>query len=218
MKKILLKYRVFLVIAVILLCLSIFLICYFNIPRISYAFDETTNSYYVDRVYGNAKSYTIKEEIKGKPVTAIGVKAFMDKTHLESVYFGEGIQRVERLSFSGCVRLRDIDLSNVDHIGRNAFADCHSIEKLDLYASYLDGGAFYGCSQLRQVSLSNTIIIGSYAFAQTMITSITLPESLSELGIDAFYQCDSLKEIKVLSKKWLKNPYLLSLEQVKIVE
>lgn len=218
MKAILIKYKIPISLAIVFGCIFLFLICYFNIPRISYTYQEKTDSYYVDRVYGNAKQYTIKDNIKGKPVSAIGAKAFMDKSRLEKVIFSSELKEIERLSFSGCRRLKEIDFEHIEKIGRNAFADCVSLNKINCNAKTIDGGAFYGCCGLKEIILNDTEWIGSFAFADTAIVNISLPSSLSSLGVDAFYQCYFLKEIHIPSKAWLKNDYLLSLENVKIVE
>ena len=62
-----------------LVIVSIILICFFTIPRISYGYDHEAETYYVDKVYGNARSYVIKESIHNKPVTKIKSRAFMNK-------------------------------------------------------------------------------------------------------------------------------------------
>lgn len=218
MKAFLIKNKIAIGVGTIFICIFLFLICYFNIPRISYSYNEKTDSYYVDRVYGNAKHYTIQDTVKGKPVTAIGAKAFMDKKKLEGVTFGTCIREVERLSFSGCKRLKEFNFDSVEQIGRNAFADCVSLKQVYSSATVIDGGAFYGCTALEEITLTDTKWIGSFAFANTAIVQFTIPNSLKSLGVDAFYQCQFLREILVPSKLWLQDSYLLSLENVKIVE
>lgn len=218
MKAFLIKNKIAIGVGIIFVCIFLFLICYFNIPRISYSYNEKTDSYYVDRVYGNAKHYTIQDTVKGKPVTAIGAKAFMDKKRLEGVTFGTNIRVVERLSFSGCRKLLEFNFDSVEQIGRNAFADCVSLKQVSSSATMIDGGAFYGCTALEEVTLTNANWIGSFAFADTAISQFTIPNSLQSLGVDAFYQCQFLREIHIPSKIWLQNSYLASLENVKIVE
>lgn len=209
------KHLAWIIGSVVVLGLLIFLICFENIPRITYQYDDKTDSYMVHRVYGNAKSYTILDTYKDKKVTKIGAKAFINQTKLETVTLGCNIQEIERLSFSGCNSLQSIDLTNITMIGRNAFSDCESLTEVTIYAADVYGGAFYGCKALEDVHLKDTKTIGSYAFAETAIQSIAIPISCTELGIDAFYECQALKEVIVYSTDLSNNDYL---KQLSIVE
>ena len=94
------------------LVLAILLIVFFSIPRIDYNYDKTLDCYYVNQTYGNAKAYTILDEIDGKKVLYIDEKAFQDNTRLESIEMGKNIIKIERLAFNNCKNLKSIDLSN----------------------------------------------------------------------------------------------------------
>ncbi|MDE5565980.1 MAG: leucine-rich repeat domain-containing protein [Anaeroplasmataceae bacterium] len=215
MKQYLFKYRLQILIGSIILAVSIFLICFYNIPRIGYSYDKNTDSYIVSKVYGNARVYTIKEEIKGRPVKTIKAKAFMNKKKLKNISLGENITKIERLAFSGCINLKTIDLSHVIEIERNAFADCKELSEINLNAKHIGGGAFMGCENLGNVTLANTKSIGTFTFSGCSIEKIILPESLEIVGNDAFDGCQKLVEIIVYSKKLESNDYILSLNQVK---
>lgn len=193
------------------LALIIFLICFFNIPRITYGYDKKTETYYVNGVYGNAKVYTIVDEIAEKPVTKIRSRVFMNKTSVEEIKLGKNIVEIERLAFLNCSKLKKIDLSTVEVIGRNAFENCRSLEMVQLNLKDILGGTFMGCSQLQTVELKNTLSIGSYAFANTAIQEFSIPRTCAEVGNDAFYGCLDLKKIIVYSYKLRNNGYLKSL-------
>ncbi len=192
----------------------IVLLCFFMIPRISYGYDSKTDTYYVDTVYGNAKSYAIAEQIDGKPVTKIKSRAFMNKTNLEVITFSESLKEIERLSFKGCTNLQSISLEHIEVLGRNAFEGCSSLEEISLTLKNIPGGCFMDCSSLKEVELKNTKSIGSYAFAGVAIEEIVLPESCTELGTDAFYACSKLAKIVVYSPYLVTNSYLMSLKNV----
>lgn len=209
------KKLIFVIISSLLLTLILFLICFYNIPRIDYDYDKTMDVYYVDKVYGNAKKYTILDEKNGKKVLYIDEKAFMDKTRLESIILGENIKNIERLAFSNCKNLKDIDLSNVITIERNAFMDCKSLESINLSSCIdISGGAFIDCESLENVSFGNIKSIGTYTFTGTAITKIELPNSLELLGVNAFYNCNKLKKIICYSKILTNDEYLLSLGSI----
>lgn len=191
----------------------IFLICFFMIPRITYSYDASTDSYYVSDVYGNAKSYTIQSSVHGKPVTRIGARAFFQKDKVESIHFMEDseVTIIDRLAFSGCSSLVSIDLSNMLIIGRNAFDDCTSLEEVTLQVPHILGSVFYGCRSLTTVELLGVVSIGSFSFAETGIERIILPPSVATVYIDAFYNCPNLKEIIVQNSVLKHNSYLQNL-------
>ena len=194
------------------LALAIFLLVFFSIPRIDYNYDKELDCYYVNQTYGNAKSYTILDEIDGKKVLYIDEKAFQDNTKLETIIMGKNIIRIERLAFNNCQKLKEIDLSNVITIERNAFMDCISLQSVDLSLCIdLMGGAFFDCRILKEVKFSVIKSIGTYTFTGTAISEIILPESLELIGVDAFDNCNTITKIKCYSKALINDEYLLSL-------
>ncbi|MDE6660483.1 MAG: leucine-rich repeat domain-containing protein [Anaeroplasmataceae bacterium] len=193
---------------------GIFLICFFSIPRITYGYDHEARTYYVDKVYGNAKRYTIKDSIKDKPVTKIRSRAFMNKSNLKEIILSENLEEIERLAFLNCKRLEKIDLSHVKVIGRNAFENCTSLRSVELTLEDILGGTFIGCTGLETVTLTNTLTIGTYAFAYTNIEEVTIPRNCYLIGVDAFYGCDSLRKVIVQSQRLSNDSYLNSLNGV----
>ncbi|MDE7213553.1 MAG: leucine-rich repeat domain-containing protein [Anaeroplasmataceae bacterium] len=193
---------------------SIILICFFTIPRITYGYDSEARTYYVDKVYGNAQKYTIKNSIKDKPVTKIRSRAFMNKSNLREIILGENLEEIERLAFLNCKRLDKIDLSSVKVIGRNAFENCTSLKEVELTLEDILGGTFIGCTSLETVTLTNTLTIGSYAFAYTKIEEITIPRNCYNVGVDAFYACNHLKKVIVQSHRLMYDSYLNSLNGI----
>ncbi len=195
------------------IALIIGLVCYFEIPRFSYSYDEELDGYLVSHVYGNAKEMTVPQTYRGKPVKGIATRGFYQKEQLETLHFAasEQIVYIGRLAFSGCKKLKRIDLSMVHVIERNAFEDCISLESVHLRVPYLRASTFYGCTSLKEVVLEDTIRIGSYAFAETAICTLILPSTCEKVDIDAFYYACCLEKIVVTSPKLKDNDYLLSL-------
>lgn len=208
------KYIILIVTSSIIVALLIFFICFFSIPRVIYGYDSDTDSYYVEKVYGNARSYTIEDTIKDKPVTTIKSRVFMDKTGLESIQLGKNIKEIERMAFMNCTKLKEIDLSTVSYIGRNAFENCTSLTSISLTLDHINGGTFYGCIALETVILENTSSIGSYAFTNTAIQTITIPSTCMLVGNGAFDDCSYLKRIILYSYTLSLDPYLMGLDGV----
>lgn len=89
--------------------------------------------------------------------------------------------------FSGCVSLREIDLSNVTSIYNYAFDGCTALESIDI--SNIDKGklgtyVFENCTSLSSVTLGTKIVeLPTYTFYNcTALTSITLPSNITNVG------------------------------------
>ena len=67
----------------------------------------------------------------------------------------------------------------------------------DFTVTEIDTSAFANCSELTSVTLPNTITtIGRNAFYNSSLTSITLPDSLMSIGNSAFANCSELTSVK----------------------
>ncbi len=133
----------------------------------------------------------VLEEIEGVPVVKIGKEAFESEkdiqtvelpnsvrivekqafyqcSGLESVAFPQRWTWVEEQAFYGCSNLKDADVSKVSCIGKEAFANCTSLENVTVCNDVYER-TFYGCSGLKTVTISmdgnNLLRLGSEAFA-----------------------------------------------------
>ncbi len=199
----------------LLVCLFLIIfmfIYYFNKSRITYVYQESTDSYYVDKAYGNSKSYTIPKTHNDKKVTGISVRAFYDHSNLEEVIFEdpESIVIVERLSFSKCPKLKNVDLRYVKTIERNAFSYDDTLNNIETSAKNIGASAFYKCIGLKNVILNEGVeTIGELAFSYTSISYLKLPKSMRTVYNNAFEYLDTLEELRVYYQ--FNSAYLKSL-------
>ncbi len=115
----------------------------------------------------NITSVTLPGTLEGT-----GVGAFGQCHSLTSVTLGDGLQKVDIGTFTDCNNLTQITIPNsVQTIGESAFA---------------------GCTSLSTVNMGNAVTsISTKAFLKCPITSITLPSTLTVLGMGAFAWTDS---------------------------
>ena len=175
-------------------------------------------------------SFTIPESI-----TEIGEYAFYDCYNITSITIPDSVTEIKGNVFSECCNLTSVSIPNsVTKIGKEAFYDCYRLTSVSIPNSVTEIGedAFEDCGLLTYAEfasiealcrinfanpeanpLSNNetklyidgkevtslIIpesvteIKDYAFyGYTSLTSVSIPNSVTEIGEDAFELCDNL--------------------------
>lgn len=129
---------------------------------------------------GKRKYLTVPDTIEGKAVSCIGESAFENNARLRKVSLPEHLSEIMPYAFNGCSRLLSIDVPE-------------SVQTIGTFA-------FYSCARMSSVGIvpgSDLRTIGEQAFANTMISSFTIPQKLSELGDGAFLGCRGMRKITV---------------------
>ena len=155
---------------------------------------------------------TMKVVIIPQTVTEISERAFLNCTALEEVYFikktNEGDKPVTKLSalnlilanaFSGCVKLRLLDLTNVKVItvADYAFAgtpleEIRRMDKMGIAGNY----SFAGTS-LKEIDISGLHTSGVGVFyGCTSLTAVNTGIYTS-MGVEMFFGCTALEEIQI---------------------
>jgi hypothetical protein len=144
-------------------------------------------------------------------------------SNIDNIVFGEGVTYVGACAFEGfgaktitlsstIVELgnaslahndvTELDLKNVDTIGRMAIYDCEKLTSIDISSKVKTIGdyAFDMCFALESVDTSDAtslVSIGHSAFVATALTSFYVPATVTSLGTGIFVECFDLPAIDV---------------------
>ena len=156
-------------------------------------------------------------------VNYLGANTFGKCSSLTSIDLPNGLTNIGQYAFSDCTNLSRIVMPNtVTYVGDFCFRNCTSLTSVtfsDGITSNLGYSIFQGCSQLSAVTLprnlstiymyqmtgntylkkivigENTTNIYDGAFNNLEITSITIPNSVTGIGVSAFTKCKSLTQV-----------------------
>lgn len=159
-------------------------------------------------VFINCTSLT--EIVLPSTLRTIGESAFEGCENLVEAELLPGITSIGESAFSGCTKLESVTIrATLAEIGANAFANCPnlSFEIDEQNTSFvIENGIMYDAMQTEIVSIvslpegavdipDTVSSIPAGAFAGSLITSITLPESITEIGNGMFENCVNLEEV-----------------------
>jgi len=146
-----------------------------------------------------------KVDYEGKQymVTIIGSEAFFACNEILSITIPQSVTVIHSFAIEGCSALTSLLIpKNVSVIGNEAFSGCRAltqfvVEKGNLFYSAEDGVLFtknidtivcYPNAKATSYILpSGVTTIGDFAFAGCDLVSVTIPESVTSIGANAFY-------------------------------
>lgn len=149
-------------------------------------------------------------ELEGIPIVGIGENALYNDTKINSLSLPSSIERVKSGAFWKASNLKNVTFSDkgkgLKTIGMYTFADCSSLESIDLSNSSITEipeNAFSNCTSLKTVKLPSTVTkIADDAFADCKKLEEIQGLSnckISEIGKDAFAGCYNLKTFDISS-------------------
>ena len=151
-------------------------------------------------------------------VTTIGNSAFRECYELTSVHIGNGVTTIGNHAFEDCSSLTNITIpDSVTTIGENAFDGCYGLTSVYIGEGVTTIGecAFENCSDLTQIEVSEANTVYSsidgvlYNKAKDTILHcprgrqgrLSIPETVTTIGEDAFDCCKSLTSIVFSGKE-----------------
>ena len=129
-------------------------------------------------------------------VTSIEGYAFYDCSSLTSASIGNSVTSIGWNAFNGCSSLTSVTIPNsVTSIGEDAFDGCSNITSVTWNAKNCNSYNFG--SQVTSFEFGNEVevIPSSLCQGMTKLTSITIPNSVTSIGKEAFGNCNKLYDV-----------------------
>lgn len=133
-------------------------------------------------------------ELKGN-VTAIGNSAFKNCAALSGFEIPASVTEISDDAFSGCGSLTSVTVpSACKSLGWRAFQNCGKLTEAELNCTVIGSRAFDSCKSLSSVTIGSAVqTIGYGAFAETALTQINIPDSVTTLEGNVFENCRLLE-------------------------
>ena len=139
-------------------------------------------------------SYSIKQG-----TVNIADSAFYDCNNVTSVTIPNGLRNIGNCAFENCGKITSFTApESVETVGYGAFRSCSKLQSVEIGNpdAVLGSGAFADCGSLSQISLANGLKEIPYAcFSGSAITSLKLPDTVTDIGYMAFSGSEKLAEI-----------------------
>ena len=155
-------------------------------PDGDFTYEEDGDGVMVTGYSGGESIVVIPDTLEGKPVTAIGGKAFADMTGLKAVSVPDSVTEIGFGAFAGCKNLTSLRTPVFICEEGPYFGALFGAKSHDAQGSAVPAG-------LSTLVLTGGEIIPDYAFyACRGLEAVALPATITELGDFAFYGCEAL--------------------------
>lgn len=142
----------------------------------------------------------IPKEFNEHYITNIVDSAFIGDVNIHSLSFSKAtlLERIGYYAFTNCSNLSGTVYigGRINEIGTSAFQGCSSLESViyrNNLVTVIADQCFYNCTSLSYVELPSSLNkIEKYAFANTALTEITIPDSVTYIDPTAFDGCEDL--------------------------
>ena len=158
------------------------------VPVNTFAEDEKTTV--TTMVNGIAYTYRINDDGKTAELVSAAIPSSIKETAVPKVIDGYSITAVGEKAYIGSIALEKITIpSNVETLGKQAFMSCNELCEIVFEdgITVISDDCFFSCPKLVSVKFPDTLeTIGSEAFFGCPELDVTIPDSVTSIGTDAF--------------------------------
>lgn len=132
-------------------------------------------------------------------VNIIGKNAFFNCTRLNTINL-ENVRFIDEHAFEG-ISIETLNIPNCKIVGEFAFADCRSINHIELNDSIhlISNFAFINNTALKSIHIPMGIIGESAFMGCTSLNKVVLSDKIESIGKAAFFGCTALRYINIPS-------------------
>lgn len=148
-------------------------------------------------------SYTIPDGI-----VRINRNVFYNCSELVSVEIPDGVTEIEMAAFAGCTQLESVVLpQTIEYLGLLAFSACNNLVAIHIPEStqMIENDTFMECVSLKEftgkfASADHRLLVIQdeiIAFAPSGVTSYSIPNGITSIGVCSFYATRNLQSIVI---------------------
>ncbi|MDH8702740.1 hypothetical protein M2138_002111 [Dysgonomonadaceae bacterium PH5-43] len=136
--------------------------------------------------------------------SASNVPWYDNRNSIQTLVLSDKITDIGNYAFYECSGITSVTIpENVTSIGQRAFYNCSNLATINFNANSCttmgnsSNPVFYGCSAFTTLHIGTQVKrIPAYAFSScNKLTTVTIPESVTIIGDNAFYNCTSLETV-----------------------
>ncbi len=125
-------------------------------------------------------------------VTDIGKQAFYNCRGLESVIIPDSVTSIGKQAFCECTKLKDVTIpQSVKEIGEYAFEFCENLAKVNI----TDIAAWCNIDFEGNIFANPLYYAENLYLNNILVDDITIPDGVTSIGEQAFYNCKSLRSV-----------------------
>lgn len=141
--------------------------------------------------HGPFAGYNLKKVVFSKGIKKIPDYILGGARGVTDITIPEGVKEIGAGAFEYCTELKKISLpEGIETVNGEALRNCTELTEISFPDTLktVKEDAFFGCDKLTKVNLNKVSYIGEGCFVETAIEEITIPATLTEVGI--YFEAD----------------------------
>ena len=160
---------------------------------LEFELNETQTAYYIKKYKNYEKNIRLPEKYNNLSVIGVLPKAFMSSGGVENIYFPDSYVEINVGAFYDCTTLKNYYVTNTNPVYSSVDGVLYTKDEKSIVA--------FPVGRTKTVTVKEgTVSIQSGAFYSSQAKKIVLPESLEEIGTEAFAYAKKLTTINIPSK------------------